>query len=179
MPCECDGGERRRRATPVRRLVRAALWALPAPVAAPVGTAWCGAGAVPAIADRAGLCSPAAAPSQKRPAQLPPAAVPSNEETKCTADPDKFCSLCHATFNNPLMAKQHYTGKKHRKQETKLKLMAHYGRTPDAPAATSAGESLPAAPVPGGGGDLWAGWGQQGLEKDLPCTGSRIAWWFH
>ncbi|XP_059568975.1 zinc finger protein 346 isoform X2 [Alligator mississippiensis] len=80
----------------------------------------------------------AAAPSQKRPAQLPPAAVPSNEETKCTADPDKFCSLCHATFNNPLMAKQHYTGKKHRKQETKLKLMAHYGRTPDAPAATSA-----------------------------------------
>ncbi|XP_040819239.1 zinc finger protein 346 isoform X2 [Ochotona curzoniae] len=43
-------------------------------------------------------------------------------------DPDKFCSLCHATFNDPAMAQQHYMGKKHRKQETKLKLVAHYGR---------------------------------------------------
>ncbi|XP_023572347.1 zinc finger protein 346 isoform X2 [Octodon degus] len=50
-------------------------------------------------------------------------------------DPDKFCSLCHATFNDPVMAQQHYVGKKHRKQETKLKLMAHYGRLAD-PAVT-------------------------------------------
>ncbi|XP_061044494.1 zinc finger protein 346 isoform X2 [Eubalaena glacialis] len=50
-------------------------------------------------------------------------------------DPDKFCSLCHATFNDPVMAQQHYMGKKHRKQETKLKLMAHYGRLAD-PAVT-------------------------------------------
>ncbi|XP_008988526.1 zinc finger protein 346 isoform X11 [Callithrix jacchus] len=50
-------------------------------------------------------------------------------------DPDKFCSLCHATFNNPVMAQQHYVGKKHRKQETKLKLMARYGRMAD-PAVT-------------------------------------------
>uniref|UniRef100_A0A2I3HUQ7 Zinc finger protein 346 n=1 Tax=Nomascus leucogenys TaxID=61853 RepID=A0A2I3HUQ7_NOMLE len=46
-------------------------------------------------------------------------------------DPDKFCSLCHATFNDPVMAQQHYVGKKHRKQETKLKLMARYGRLAD------------------------------------------------
>ncbi|XP_032014623.1 zinc finger protein 346 isoform X3 [Hylobates moloch] len=46
-------------------------------------------------------------------------------------DPDKFCSLCHATFNDPAMAQQHYVGKKHRKQETKLKLMARYGRLAD------------------------------------------------
>lgn len=46
-------------------------------------------------------------------------------------DPDKFCSLCHSTFNDPAMAQQHYMGKKHRKQETKLKLMAHYGRLAD------------------------------------------------
>lgn len=64
----------------------------------------------------------------------------SNEENKDITDPDKFCSLCHATFNNPLMAKQHYVGKKHRKQETKHKLMAHYGRTPDAPASSFMGE---------------------------------------
>ncbi|XP_036138214.1 zinc finger protein 346 isoform X4 [Molossus molossus] len=59
-------------------------------------------------------------------------------------DPDKFCSLCHATFNDPVMAQQHYVGKKHRKQETKLKLMAHYGRLAD-PAITdsSAGKGYP------------------------------------
>ncbi|XP_044883443.1 zinc finger protein 346 isoform X7 [Mauremys mutica] len=78
-------------------------------------------------------------PPQKCPANFPPSAVSSNEENQSTSDPDKFCSLCHATFNNPLMAKQHYVGKKHRKQETKLKLMAHYGRTPDAPASSSMG----------------------------------------
>ncbi|XP_055969104.1 zinc finger protein 346 [Sorex fumeus] len=42
--------------------------------------------------------------------------------------PDQFCSVCHAAFNDPAMAQQHYQGKKHRKQETKLRLMAHYGR---------------------------------------------------
>ncbi|XP_078220799.1 zinc finger protein 346 isoform X8 [Callithrix jacchus] len=59
-------------------------------------------------------------------------------------DPDKFCSLCHATFNNPVMAQQHYVGKKHRKQETKLKLMARYGRMAD-PAVTDfpAGKGYP------------------------------------
>ncbi|XP_065774326.1 zinc finger protein 346 isoform X2 [Muntiacus reevesi] len=59
-------------------------------------------------------------------------------------DPDKFCSLCHATFNDPVMAQQHYVGKKHRKQETKLKLMTHYGRLAD-PAVTdsSAGKGYP------------------------------------
>ncbi|XP_068017105.1 zinc finger protein 346 isoform X5 [Melanerpes formicivorus] len=75
-------------------------------------------------------------PPQKHPATLPTSTASSNEENKDISDPDKFCSLCHATFNNPLMAKQHYVGKKHRKQETKHKLMAHYGRTPDAPAAS-------------------------------------------
>ncbi|XP_073658930.1 zinc finger protein 346 isoform X2 [Tursiops truncatus] len=54
-------------------------------------------------------------------------------------DPDKFCSLCHATFNDPVMAQQHYMGKKHRKQETKLKLMAHYGRLADPAVTDSSG----------------------------------------
>ncbi|NXA82762.1 ZN346 protein, partial [Thryothorus ludovicianus] len=70
--------------------------------------------------------------------------VEGTRENKDITDPDKFCSLCHATFNNPLMAKQHYVGKKHRKQETKHKLMAHYGRTPDAPASSfMAGKGYP------------------------------------
>lgn len=43
------------------------------------------------------------------------------------SNPDRFCSTCQASFNNPLMAQQHYVGKKHRKQMTKLKLMETYG----------------------------------------------------
>ncbi|XP_075715499.1 zinc finger protein 346 [Rhinoderma darwinii] len=50
------------------------------------------------------------------------------------SDPDKFCQLCNATFNNPHMAEQHYKGKKHKKQETKSELMTIY---------TSAGNTLP------------------------------------
>ncbi|KAG2455665.1 zinc finger protein 346 isoform X1 [Polypterus senegalus] len=48
-------------------------------------------------------------------------------EEGASNDPDKFCSICHTRFNNPLMAKQHYVGKKHKKQITKVKLMEHYG----------------------------------------------------
>ncbi|XP_070595027.1 zinc finger protein 346 isoform X1 [Erythrolamprus reginae] len=74
---------------------------------------------------------------QKEPTNLLPTPASTNEENQKTSDPDKFCNLCHATFNNPLMAKQHYVGKKHKKQETKLKLMAHYGRTPEEPAVSN------------------------------------------
>lgn len=42
-------------------------------------------------------------------------------------DPDRFCSICQASFNNPLMAQQHYSGKKHKKHLTKQKLMETYG----------------------------------------------------
>ncbi|CAG5871490.1 unnamed protein product [Menidia menidia] len=50
-------------------------------------------------------------------------------------NPDRFCSVCKASFNNPLMAQQHYVGKKHRKQMTRLKLMETYGPS-TAPAST-------------------------------------------
>ncbi|KAJ8385407.1 hypothetical protein AAFF_G00189330 [Aldrovandia affinis] len=53
-------------------------------------------------------------------------------------DPDRFCTICHASFNNPLMAKQHYVGKKHKKQLTKMKLMETYGPS-SAPASTVKG----------------------------------------
>ncbi|XP_007427672.1 zinc finger matrin-type protein 1-like isoform X2 [Python bivittatus] len=42
-------------------------------------------------------------------------------------DPDKYCKLCSATFNNPLMAHQHYVGKKHKRNELRKKLMAEIG----------------------------------------------------
>ncbi|XP_035035226.1 zinc finger protein 346 isoform X1 [Hippoglossus stenolepis] len=53
-------------------------------------------------------------------------------------NPDRFCSNCQASFNNPLMAQQHYVGKKHRKQMTKLKLMETYGPS-TAPGSTLKG----------------------------------------
>ncbi|TRY57869.1 hypothetical protein DNTS_017663 [Danionella cerebrum] len=42
-------------------------------------------------------------------------------------DPNRFCTICQASFNNPLMAQQHYSGKKHKKHINKQKLMETYG----------------------------------------------------
>ncbi|XP_030649681.1 zinc finger protein 346 [Chanos chanos] len=53
-------------------------------------------------------------------------------------DPNRFCAICHASFNNPLMAQQHYVGKKHKKQQTKLKLLETYGPS-TVPASTVKG----------------------------------------
>ncbi|XP_041921274.1 zinc finger protein isoform X1 [Alosa sapidissima] len=35
----------------------------------------------------------------------------------------KYCCLCGAWFNNPLMAQQHYEGKKHRRNATRVQLL--------------------------------------------------------
>lgn len=42
-------------------------------------------------------------------------------------DPNRFCTICQASFNNPVMAQQHYSGKKHKKYLTKQKLMETFG----------------------------------------------------
>lgn len=34
-------------------------------------------------------------------------------------NPDKYCKLCPASFNSPLMAQQHYIGKRHKRNEAK------------------------------------------------------------
>uniref|UniRef100_A0ABM5GR86 Zinc finger matrin-type protein 1-like n=1 Tax=Pogona vitticeps TaxID=103695 RepID=A0ABM5GR86_9SAUR len=44
-------------------------------------------------------------------------------------DPEKYCRLCSAPFNNPLMAHQHYVGKKHKRNEVRKKLVAEIGTT--------------------------------------------------
>uniref|UniRef100_A0AAY5KDS8 Zinc finger protein 346 n=1 Tax=Esox lucius TaxID=8010 RepID=A0AAY5KDS8_ESOLU len=62
----------------------------------------------------------------------------SEETGSVSDDQDRFCSICHASFNNPLMAKQHYVGKKHKKQLTQQKLMETYGPS-TAPASTVKG----------------------------------------
>uniref|UniRef100_A0A3B4A8R9 Zinc finger protein 346 n=1 Tax=Periophthalmus magnuspinnatus TaxID=409849 RepID=A0A3B4A8R9_9GOBI len=43
------------------------------------------------------------------------------------SNPNHFCSVCQASFNNPMMAEQHYQGKKHQKHLKKQKLMETYG----------------------------------------------------
>ncbi|KAK1882459.1 Zinc finger protein 346 [Dissostichus eleginoides] len=75
-------------------------------------------------------------PRNPVPSQTPVTVQP---KKKPAEDPsNRFCSICHACFNNPLMAQQHYVGKKHRKQMTKLKLMETYGPS-TAPASTLKG----------------------------------------
>lgn len=73
--------------------------------------------------------TPPAVQPKKKPADdassAPPATGGNNNNNN--NNPDRFCSICQASFNNPLMAQQHYVGKKHRKQMTKLKLMETYG----------------------------------------------------
>ncbi|XP_042288257.1 zinc finger protein 346 [Thunnus maccoyii] len=73
-------------------------------------------------------------PLKKKPADDSSTALATGDNN----NPDRFCSICQASFNNPLMAQQHYVGKKHRKQMTKLKLMETYGPS-TAPASTLKG----------------------------------------
>ncbi|XP_057675999.1 zinc finger protein 346 isoform X2 [Corythoichthys intestinalis] len=53
-------------------------------------------------------------------------------------DPDRFCAICQASFNNAQMAQQHYLGKKHKKHLAKQDLMKLYGK-PATPASTAKG----------------------------------------
>uniref|UniRef100_A0A8C0UE89 Zinc finger matrin-type 4 n=1 Tax=Cyanistes caeruleus TaxID=156563 RepID=A0A8C0UE89_CYACU len=46
-------------------------------------------------------------------------------------DSDRYCQLCAAWFNNPLMAQQHYDGKKHKKNAARADLLEQLGKTLD------------------------------------------------
>ncbi|XP_069467658.1 zinc finger matrin-type protein 4-like isoform X1 [Ambystoma mexicanum] len=50
------------------------------------------------------------------------------------SDSGKFCNLCRAWFNNPLMAQQHYEGKKHKKNAARARLLQRLGETLDSEA---------------------------------------------
>ncbi|XP_069833329.1 lysine-rich coiled-coil protein 1 isoform X2 [Dendropsophus ebraccatus] len=45
------------------------------------------------------------------------------------SDPNKYCKLCCASFNKPLVAQQHYNGKKHARNEARRKMMEEMGHT--------------------------------------------------
>uniref|UniRef100_A0A3Q3N797 Zinc finger matrin-type 1 n=1 Tax=Mastacembelus armatus TaxID=205130 RepID=A0A3Q3N797_9TELE len=42
-------------------------------------------------------------------------------------DPNKYCSLCAASFNNPQMALQHYNGRKHQRNQARQELIQELG----------------------------------------------------
>nr|XP_030145617.1 zinc finger matrin-type protein 4 [Taeniopygia guttata] len=46
-------------------------------------------------------------------------------------DSDRYCQLCTAWFNNPIMAQQHYDGKKHKKNAARADLLEQLGKTLD------------------------------------------------
>ncbi|KAJ8787452.1 hypothetical protein J1605_005714 [Eschrichtius robustus] len=45
-------------------------------------------------------------------------------------NPNKYCKLCPASFNSPLMAQQHYVGKKHKRNEARKKFVAKIREKP-------------------------------------------------
>ncbi|XP_017275321.1 zinc finger protein 346 isoform X2 [Kryptolebias marmoratus] len=81
---------------------------------------------------------PAEAFQTAKPKEKPAEISSGVTETDNNNNPDRFCSICKASFNNPLMAQQHYDGKKHRKRMTRLKLIETYGPS-TAPVSTENG----------------------------------------
>ncbi|XP_023489387.1 zinc finger matrin-type protein 1 isoform X2 [Equus przewalskii] len=50
--------------------------------------------------------------------------MPSSSSTALDLNnPNKYCKLCPASFNSPLMAQQHYVGKKHKRSEARKKFV--------------------------------------------------------
>nr|XP_046213385.1 zinc finger matrin-type protein 4-like isoform X3 [Oncorhynchus gorbuscha] len=72
-----------------------------------------------------------APPALPRPSSLaPPVVVVGSGET------GKYCCLCGAWFNNPLMAQQHYEGKKHRRNAARAQLLEQLAGSLDATETT-------------------------------------------
>ncbi|NXH55100.1 ZMAT4 protein, partial [Rhabdornis inornatus] len=57
-----------------------------------------------------------------------PAVPPQPQQRR---DSDRHCQLCTAWFNNPIMAQQHYEGKKHKKNAARADLLEQLGKTLD------------------------------------------------
>ncbi|XP_016148405.1 zinc finger matrin-type protein 1-like [Sinocyclocheilus grahami] len=43
------------------------------------------------------------------------------------SDPNKYCTLCSASFNNPLVAQQHYSGRKHQRNQARQEMLDEMG----------------------------------------------------
>ncbi|XP_018423941.1 PREDICTED: zinc finger matrin-type protein 1-like [Nanorana parkeri] len=62
------------------------------------------------------------------------------------SDPNKYCKLCCASFNNPLVAQQHYNGKKHARNELRRKMMEEMEDT-GMSVDTGAGDGVYVCPI--------------------------------
>ncbi|XP_048865546.1 zinc finger matrin-type protein 4-like isoform X2 [Brienomyrus brachyistius] len=54
----------------------------------------------------------------------------------CNGEAGKYCGLCGAWFNNPLMARQHYEGKKHKRNAARARLLEQLAGSLDATETT-------------------------------------------
>lgn len=59
--------------------------------------------------------------------QNPTAAVTAPSTDVDLTDPNKYCVLCAASFNNPQMALQHYNGRKHQRNQSRHELLKELG----------------------------------------------------
>jgi hypothetical protein len=64
-------------------------------------------------------------------------------------DSDRYCGLCAAWFNNPLMAQQHYEGKKHKKNAARVALLEQLGTSLDLGELRGKRSPLIVCPKPG------------------------------
>ncbi|XP_032869673.1 zinc finger matrin-type protein 4 isoform X1 [Amblyraja radiata] len=70
-------------------------------------------------------------PLGAEPKQLPSIRSTITNPPRQRRDSARFCQLCNAWFNNPMMAQQHYDGKKHKKNAARADLMEQLGQTLD------------------------------------------------
>ncbi|XP_042184269.1 zinc finger matrin-type protein 4-like [Oncorhynchus tshawytscha] len=78
---------------------------------------------------------PHASPALPWPSSLaPPVAVVGSGGG--SGETGKYCCLCGAWFNNPLMAQQHYEGKKHRRNAARVRLLEQLAGSLDATETT-------------------------------------------
>ncbi|XP_063781128.1 zinc finger matrin-type protein 1-like isoform X2 [Pseudophryne corroboree] len=87
--------------------------------------------AVPPVEEPDAVASPLSEKSnqQEVSAEQPPPHSADNEVD--LSDPNKYCKLCCASFNNPLVAQQHYNGKKHTRNEARRRMMEEIEDTDD------------------------------------------------
>ncbi|XP_064421314.1 zinc finger matrin-type protein 4 [Latimeria chalumnae] len=68
-------------------------------------------------------------PSGSPPKEMTTDVTPVTSPTRLWRDSDRYCQLCNAWFNNPVMAQQHYDGKKHKRNATRADLLEQLGNT--------------------------------------------------
>ncbi|XP_077469815.1 zinc finger matrin-type protein 4 isoform X2 [Stigmatopora argus] len=75
-------------------------------------------------------------PTNADPMACTPPPLASTDSSNGGRESGKYCCLCGAWFNNPLMAQQHYEGKKHRRNAARARLVEQLAGSLDATEST-------------------------------------------